>query len=471
MNKKILIVFALFAVLFGAHLFLKSKRAGREQAQSWQMPKIEGLTKVEIARDGETIVLEKAGSEWKITAPIQFTAAANVMNEVETLLSKSQIVDQSRLIAEGSGAVGLSDTATPKPVKLTFTAGGTATKLTLGRTVSVEQTGKNLTWVQPDGSDKAYRVGYDLRSTFDKSAKDFRELQLTDFDADKVTELTFEGPNKIRLVKKGDAWEAAEPADAKVDSELVGRIVPSVVKLRATEIAESATAESAGIATTGRSLTIKAGDKSVTLRLGSAVEPASGEPSEGGKKFQVVRDGLSAVYLVPDFVGKKLATELGDLLPRKVLSLSDDQLASVEFADADGTISVKATKGKGEGSGAAPVTTFALTSPSGIAADKSVVERMVRAATSVDATRFATAATAESAGLVTPRRTITLVLADGTKRVLKLGAPVAPPSKPDGESARFAQLDGGAIFELSQYKVETLLTKAAGLAAKGDLSE
>ena len=58
MNKKIIIVFALFAVLFGAHLLLKSKRAGREQAQAWQMPKLEGLTKVEIAREGETIVLE-----------------------------------------------------------------------------------------------------------------------------------------------------------------------------------------------------------------------------------------------------------------------------------------------------------------------------------------------------------------------------------------------------------------------------
>ena len=283
MNKKIIIVFALFAVLFGAHLLLKSKRAGREQAQAWQMPKLEGLTKVEIAREGETIVLEKSATGWNITAPIKFTAAANVVSEIETIFGKAQLVDQTRVIAEGSGAVGLSDGASPKPVKLTFTAGGAVTKLTLGRTVSVEQTGKNLTWVQPDGSDKAYRVGYDLRSIFDKAATDFRELQLTDFDASKVTELTFDGPTKLKLVKKGDVWEATEPAGAKVDSELVGRIVPSVAKLRGSQIVETVTADTAGVTTSGRSLTIKEGDKSVTLRLGNQVAPASAEPSEGGK--------------------------------------------------------------------------------------------------------------------------------------------------------------------------------------------
>ena len=471
MNKKILIVFALFAVLFGAHLILKANRSGREQPPAWQTPKLEGLTKVEIVREGDTIVLEKSATGWNITAPIKFTAAANVVSEIETIFSKSQLVDQSRVIAEGSGAVGLSDGASPKPVKLTLTAGGAVTKLTLGRTVSVEQTGKNLTWVQPDGSASAYRVGYDLRSVFDKPAKEFRELQLTDFEADKVTELIFDGPTKLKLVKKGDAWEAAEPADAKVDSDLVGRIVPSVAKLRGSEIVETVTAATAGVGTTGRSLTIKAGDKSVTLRLGTAVEPASAEPSDGGKKFYLVRDGLDAVYLVPDFVGKKVATDVGDLMPRKLLSLSDDQVASVEFFDSEGAITIKASSSKGEGSGAAPVTSFAVVAPTGIAADKAVVDRMVRAVTSLDATRFATGATAESSGLIAPRRTVTLALADGTKKVLKLGGPVAPPAQPNGESARFAQLDDGPIFEISQYKVETLLTKAAGLVAKGDTSE
>jgi hypothetical protein len=471
MNKKIIIVFALFAVLFGAHLLLKSKRAGREQAQSWEMPKLEGLTKVEIAREGETIVLEKSATGWNITAPIKFTAAANVVSEIEALFTKSQLVDQSRVIAEGSGAVGLYDGATPKPVKLTLTAGSAVTKLSLGRTVSVEQTGKNLTWVQPDGSDKAYRVGADLRSVFDKSAKEFRELQLTDFDASKVTELTFDGPTKVKLVKKGDAWEATEPAGAKVDSELVGRIVPSVAKLRGSEIVETVTADTAGVTTTGRSLTLKAGDQSVTLRLGNQVAPASAEPSEGGKKFYLVRDGLDAVYLVPDFVGKKVATDLGDLLPRKVLSLADNEVASMEFVDSDGAITIKGETAKGEGSGAAPVTSFTVVNPAKLVADKAVVERMVRAMTSLDATRFATGATAESAGLIAPRRTITLTAADGSKKVLKLGGPVAPPATPEGESARFAQLDAGPIFELSQYKVEMLLTKVAGLLAKGDTSE
>ena len=471
MNRKLLIAFALFAVLFGAHLYLKANRSGREQAQTWQMPKLEGLTKVEIVRDGETIVLEKTGTAWNITSPIKFLAAANVMAEVETLFSRAQIVDQSRVVADGSGAVGLSDGATPKPIKLTLTAGGAVTKLTVGRTVSVEQTGKSLSWVQPDGSDKAYRVGTDLRSVFDKSAKELRELQLTDLEADKVTELVFDGPNRLRLVKKGESWEAAEPADAKVDSELVGRIVPSIVKLRGNEIVEGGTADSAGIATTKRSLTIKAGDKAVTLRLGNAVEPASAEPSEGGKKFYLMREGLDAVYLVPDFVGKKVATELGDVMPRKVLSLEDAQVASVEVADADGGITIQGTTGKGEGSGAAPVTTFALTNPAGVASDRSTVERFVRTVVALDATRFVTGATLELAGLVAPRRTITVTGTDGSKKVLRIGGPVAPASKPGGESARYAQLDGGPVFEISQYKVETLLTKAAGFAAKGDASE
>lgn len=471
MNRKILIAFAVFAVLFGAHLFLKANRSGQEQAQTWQMPKLEGLTKVEIVREGETIVLEKSGAEWKLTSPIKFLAAANVMAEVETLFSRAQIVDQSRVVADGSGAVGLSDGATPKPLKLTLTAGGAVTKLTVGRTVNVEQTGKALSWVQPDGSDRAYRVGTDLRSVFDKSAKEFRELQLTDFEADKVTELTFDGPNRLRLVKKGETWEAAEPANATVDSELVGRIVPTIVKLRGTEIVEGSTAVSAGIDTTKRSLTIKAGDKAVTLRLGSAVEPASAEPSEGGKKFYLMREGLDAVYLVPDFVGKKVATELGDVMPRKVLALEDSQVAEIEVSDADGAIAIRGATGKGEGSGAAPVTTFTVTSPAGLAADRTVLDRFVRTVTALDATRFVTGATPELSGLTAPRRTITVTTTDGTKKVLRIGGPVAPPSKPGGESARYAQLDGGAIFEVSQYKVESLLTKAAGFAAKGDASE
>ena len=143
----------------------------------------------------------------------------------------------------------------------------------------------------------------------------------------------------------------------------------------------------------------------------------------------------------------------------------------MEFVDSDGAITIKGETAKGEGSGAAPVTSFTVVNPAKLVADKAVVERMVRAMTSLDATRFATGATAESAGLIAPRRTITLTAADGSKKVLKLGGPVAPPATPEGESARFAQLDAGPIFELSQYKVEMLLTKVAGLLAKGDTSE
>ena len=53
--------------------------------------------------------------------------------------------------------------------------------------------------------------------------------------------MQLEAPVAARKVPAAQSAQAAEPADAKVDSELVGRIVPSVVKLRATEIAESAT--------------------------------------------------------------------------------------------------------------------------------------------------------------------------------------------------------------------------------------
>jgi hypothetical protein len=246
--------------------------------------------------------------------------------------------------------------------------------------------------------------------------------------------------------------------------------VTSLAKLRAADFADDVTAEAAGLGPTAPSVTLGDGANTVTVRLGS--EAPKKDPSDTTRSFYVARDGLDAVFVLAEFQAKRIGSEIGDFRPRKVLDITEADVASLAFEDAAGKVRFEPVSKPAEGSGEPPKVSWIVTQPERInEPNSSMVDRVVRNLTLIDAARFPSNVDDATAGLVTPRRIFTITTRDGKVRTLRLGNHVTAPSKPDGESSRYARLDDGAVFELSQYKVESLLKGVADFRPSGDASE
>ncbi|MEZ4255342.1 MAG: DUF4340 domain-containing protein [Polyangiales bacterium] len=261
--------------------------------------------------DGPAAKLVKRDGRWNLAEPVDAPADQEAADAVAMNLAELEIV---RLVAqnpENHDRLGVTDA---KAVHVTASAGGKPVMAIL-----IGGYGAGNTLVRKPGSNDVYAAKGSINYIFNKELRSWRDRKIVDLDASSVTEVAWQnGKTALRFARNADTqadsaitWVLAKgmklPKD--FDAGKVQAAVLGLAKLRASDFADGATAESVGIDASSPTVTLTlspaaapsaesaegnanapAAPTSLTLRLGSKVN--------GVPQFHVMVDGDPRVYRV-----------------------------------------------------------------------------------------------------------------------------------------------------------------------------
>ena len=300
-GRGLLIATVLFAALAGLIYWSNKQKAKEESAPPKETEtKIvsmhqSDITRVELKRkDGQDVVLEKSGGNWRITAPQAFNADQDVINALVgsmSSLNADSVVEQK---AADLAPFGLASPA--ETVVITGKGGKTKTLL-----IGDEAPTGGAVYAKADGDPKIYTVSSYTRGAFDKTVNDLRDKRLLTFDQGSLArvELVSKGQDvEFGKNSQGD-WQILKPGPFRADGlqveELIRKLKDARMDLSGSEDdrkkAVAAFASAAPVATakvTDRSATqelqvrkAKAGDYYVKSTVVDGVWKATSELGDG----------------------------------------------------------------------------------------------------------------------------------------------------------------------------------------------
>jgi hypothetical protein len=267
-------------------------------------------------------------------------------------------------------------------------------------------------------------------------------------DKDKVTGISIEseGEETIRLVKVDDAWRVAAPFEAPADSSAVDSILTRVEKLEADEAVVETTDDLAqyGLEAPSRTVSIMVEGQEAPL----VVE--FGDTSPGGSAIYARTPSSPRIFVVASYVESSFEKKPFDLRDRDILHVKRGDVRTLEVEGPEGDYSLARTDA-GD---------WAFTKPLATRAGRWSVDGLLGTLENLRMESVA-AEPAESLkpyGLDRPRRSVHLVLSDGTTRTLEIGSPASE----EDEGKYYAREKGSSVVAVVPGAVVTDLEKGMG---------
>jgi hypothetical protein len=451
MNQKALIAAA--AVMAGAAgmwLWVEQSQPHQGfQPSDFEFPRLEGVSEIDITCSDAAISLRRVDNAWTVTAPYEFEANSAFVSRIAEVFADRRVVDRTRS-ADDRQAVGLGADA----IRLRVSGTNGEFAANIGATVGVEQTVRELTWVVPDGSTTAYRVGSDLRSRLSCDPERYREMMLVTWNASDITavELPMSASNPTRgtVRRSGESWQWDEPGATSfvLDAGRIDRLVSGITRASATRAAANVDAVEAGIAAGAQSIVLFKGDERITLLLGNQVESQEGS-SEGTPAERFLRvEGEDMTWVVSDTIAGHVAQTLEGLRSPSVTDLARDAVASVEVRRGPDVFTLTRSSCEETEAGCVEGGRWQLTGVSepGVPNAESA-QSLVDAATRLRSTRWLSDAPADVvAALSTPGLILTILAQDGSARIIEMAAVTGA----DGQTNYFGRVPGEDLFEMSE---------------------
>lgn len=485
MSKQIIATVLVVAGLLAAYVWFTEPPPEKEPGASWGVPSIEQFDRLELTRGSETLLLEQdSNGRWHIREPLEFGVNERQMESVVELFTGE---DRVLLVDNEKDATpanllryGFDEGAEEEdlPMRVTvFDAGTAATTFAVGSTDDA-QSGARRTWVLPEGSETIYRLNRDLRRVLDKDLAEWRNRDVLVLDDDQqealnAIDISYSEQN-LRLERQpgeegeDDEWTLVEPADTPFDTRLLASFVRQVDTVNADDFADELSPSDAGLDEPSHSITLHLGDsEQYSLRFGHSLTTEPEDEDAIGEERRYVQVDNGPIFQVRARTAANLTKRLGDFLPRDLLELERDDIASITINDAEAGLIELYRNAVDEEDEDAEIT-WRMREPERVnPVEQNPMRRMLSNVADVQARRFADEhVTPELAGLDAPVRVITYTMDDDTQHVLELGGPVEPlgeDDEPDNVD-RFARLDAGAIIELRNHKVRPLMTSVTDLA-------
>lgn len=466
MTRKTLVALGTFGVLLLLVLVVRLMPEKVEEI-AWSIPKLaDTMDRVEVVRQGNTVVLEKKGEDWVITQPKVYEASETALKGLVELFDKPIGMDLKVPIKKEELARFEVDDEKGITVKVGVN-GKEAASFVVGKTQG------SRTFVKPLDQDVAYRAKASLRWKLDKGLEEWREKKVIGVDQKAVTklEITQQDGTKAELVKEGDVWKITQPAEAAADGSTVSSLVSALGSLTAAAFADDVAPEQAGFGPADRPYTVVVttsadGDKGPRgIEIGKVVgkEQLEGKYTED---FFARRKGESQLYVVRSYSVNNLRKKLSELKDRTVFKLPQDQVTGLTLKTPGQEI-VFAKEGDA----------WKATKPAELVGklDESQVRSLVSTLSMLRANELAEDGTSlEAAGLAGEPASgkVEVQLQDGGSKVLLLG------KKLEGDTPMiYAKLaDKETIFKLNEYSSRRFLTgpssfrKVDGNAPSPDIS-
>jgi len=212
-----LILVAVLAGLGGYIYFVDSKRpapgadgssATKEKVFTVEADKINELR---ITSQGQTSLLKKEGSGWKLYEPTQIDADPPEAIGVATALGGVEIV---RVIDDNATNLDQFGLANPAITVEYKAEGGAAGKLRLGN--------KNATqgemYALKNDEKRVFLVSAYQETSFNRTPFDLRDKKILKFDRDKADSLVLvKGKDSIEMSRSGSEWKVNKPVPSRSD--------------------------------------------------------------------------------------------------------------------------------------------------------------------------------------------------------------------------------------------------------------
>lgn len=479
MNKRALITVAIFGVL--GLLYIASERSdkgGGEAVPSWEIPALKAAAdRIEVVREGETLILEKKADAWQIAGETVYPAAKTHVDGFLDLFESPVGVDlKVPVSAEELERYELSG---EKAISVKVDGGGkTLAEFVVGKTV-----GKR-TFVKPAAETVVYRAKSSIRFKVDRKAAEWREKKIFDIDREDVVSMTLHHPapaagavaaggGPITLVRDSETkdgkttwnetWRITAPVDEAADKSTASSLLGSIINVRAAEFADGVAVADAGFGPGSFKVSVKLkegkGDPQ-TLVFGAAV----GEGLFEGKYTEDLfarREGSDTVYIIRKYTQGNTAKSLEELRNKEVFAgLKREAIASLKLEHSGATLTF-AKEGE----------SWKATAPATLAGklDESPLNSLLSSLANLRAARVMTGVDDTTGGFTPTARKVrvTLTTQDDTERVLLVGG-----LADDAKKEWYARLENQPtpVWVLRDYVVRQMTKDAAGFTKKDKAS-
>ncbi|MBT4503796.1 MAG: DUF4340 domain-containing protein, partial [Gemmatimonadetes bacterium] len=284
--KTNLVIGAVFAALLAFVYFYEIKGGEERKAAAEKSKELlsfaeSAARRLVVDRGDTTIVLEKKGGDWALTAPVEDAADQAA---VERLLQNLKETERERVIVDSADAVGKPEIAAPYGLDvprlgiLLETESGAFDTVAFGNDTPTDR----YTYVQQRGENPEIFVVRAWRfDNLDKGFFDLRDRRVLPFEKEEVEEVRLASAGgRIVLVREGaEGWSLKEPVEAPATESEVDGLLNRLKNANAEGfVAEEADSESldefglAPITTLEVSLLVGEERAEKRLRIGHAAE-------------------------------------------------------------------------------------------------------------------------------------------------------------------------------------------------------
>lgn len=177
--------------------------------------------------DGKKIALEKSGSQWRLTDPVNAPADSFAVDEL--LRQITGLMPRGQLPADQKASVGLDH---PNYVIQLTTTDGKSHTVSVGDKSQLS----DAMYVLVDDHTAPDIVSSSAYDQFGKDADSYRSKKLVDVNNDQIQQIAITQNGKtLKLEKQGTSWVITQPTEMPADSNEVANLLFALTDLNANE--------------------------------------------------------------------------------------------------------------------------------------------------------------------------------------------------------------------------------------------
>lgn len=263
-----IVLIAVLAGLGGYIYFVDSKRpapgidggAAKEKVYALDVDKID---EVKLTYNGETSLLRKSESGWKMIQPVETDADPAEAVSLAQALANLELV---RVIDDNPTNLEQFNLVKP-PIAVEFKAGGVSGSLQLGD--------KNATqgemYAQKNGEKAVFLVSSFQETNFNRTPFNLRDKKILKFDREKADALALvRGDESMELSRSGSEWKVLKPVASRSDYTTVEGLLTRLSSANMSTLVENDAKDLAkyGLDKPTMTLTVGAGSARTVLQVG-----------------------------------------------------------------------------------------------------------------------------------------------------------------------------------------------------------
>ena len=433
--KKTIVMMVAFGVLTIAALGFSALPTG-SRGPGIELPAMpaDAVNKIEVTNISDPLTLEKSGAAWSLV-PIGKPADAKRVDsalktlaelKIGTIVSKSSANFKKYGVEDDSMTLAVY-TGTDKPFKLI---------------VGNESGDKRGNYARIPGDDRVFSTSKRIKSLFQKKPDNWRDKTIVSFEGDAARKLliSYEGQKVSFEKSESGNWTFAPvpenlPGDFELDPEKVDQIVRSLSNLRASDFEDAVTADmKTGLDTPSVKLIVE-------MKEGDPIQVLLGNDKE--KKTYISKVGSEQVYMVNEYVAKKLKMKTEDFRDLHLAHLDSQSVKEVEIDLGQKKFTFKKEKQW-------TLTDSSESPPANFRLDPEKVESLVSSASRFQAKKLIGKSAPAGSGLGKPSGTVTLTMDDGSKKKIRIGSETE-------SNERYAQGDDGTVYLAAKYGADRFI--------------